>query len=240
MTPHFFVSSDHLDGDIALLDADDTRHLATVLRARSGDTVTVADGAGSVWSGRYEGEAAGHARIALGERRTIERRLPTLTVIHALPKQRKLDDVIQRLVEVGVDHVVPVHSERSQVHLDARKAARAVQRWRAVALAAAKQSQRAFLPRIDDVGAWTSAFPGVSGIVCWEESTVPLRDALDHTTAGDEFVVAIGPEGGLTPAEVAVTGMPHASLGPTILRTETAALVAVSAVSYHLGLMARP
>lgn len=239
MTPHFFVDPAQVDEAHARLDAEDTRHLVTVLRARAGTEVSLADGTGTVWSGAYEStDADGRARIGLRHRETVAAPSPAITVVHALPKQRKLDDVIQRLTEVGVDRIVPVHSARSQVELDERRAAKAVARWRAVALAAAKQSRRPRLPVIAEVGDWNSAFArGVPGVVCWEGSTTPLALALDTIVAPARLVIGIGAEGGLTEDEVRASGLPSASLGRSILRTETAALVAVAAVSYHYGLM---
>ena len=238
MTPHFFVDPEQVADDRALLAPEDTRHLVTVLRARAGAPVSVADGSGTVWSGTYDGQEGGHARIVLGAGATWPRAEPAITVVHALPKQRKLDDVIQRLTEVGVDRIIPVHSERSQVELDDRRAAKAVARWRSVALSAAKQSHRPRLPVISEVGAWATAFEeGVPGVVCWEASTTPLAQALGAIVSPRRFVIAIGPEGGLTQAEVAACGFASVSLGRSILRTETAALVAVSAVAYHYGLM---
>ena len=240
MTAHFFVAPDRVQGDAVLLGEEDTHHLATVLRARPGLEVSVADGSGTVWHGVFDGVTDGAARVRVERAEQIPVEHPRITVVHALPKQRKLDEVVQRLTELGVDRIVPVHSARSQVELDDRKAAKAVARWRAVALAAAKQSQRARLPVIAEVGQWTGAFPSAAvGVVPWEESTVGLRDALAALPPADELLVGIGPEGGITPEEVAVTGLPHASLGRTVLRTETAAVVAVAAVRYHFGLMAR-
>lgn len=239
MSSHFFVAPERIDeGSVALLDADDTHHLTTVLRARPGARVSVADGTGSMWSGRFDGLHDGMARIALLDRAEHPPASPRVTVVHALPKQRKLDDVIQRLTELGVDRIVPVRSARSQVELDERRAAKALTRWRAVALAAAKQSRRARVTEIAEVVDWTTAFPAdAAGIVCWEESTTGLRNALDAVGDTATLTIGIGPEGGLTAEEVAACGLPHACLGTTILRTETAALVAVAAVRYHYGLM---
>jgi 16S rRNA (uracil1498-N3)-methyltransferase len=239
VTNHFFVAPERIDeGSAALLDAEDTHHLTTVLRARPGAPVTVADGTGAVWSGRYDGPADGMARIALLDCTVHPLERPQITVVHALPKQRKLDEVVQRLTEQGVARIVPVHSARSQVELDERKAAKAVARWRAVAMAAAKQSRRARLTEIAAVGDWSTAFAQHGeGVVCWEESSTGLRTAMAAVGDVDALTVAIGPEGGLTADEVAATGLVDASLGTTILRTETAALVAVAAVRFHYGLM---
>lgn len=241
MSAHFFVPPDAVEGETAALDVPETHHLTTVLRARPGTEVTVADGSGRVWQGRYDGVHDGHAVIALGASRHEPAPQPSITVVHALPKQRKLDEVIQRLTELGVDRIVPVHSARSQVELNPVKAAKAEARWKAVAQAAAKQSRRSRLPEIAPVSTWGAAFSAAdAGVVCWEESQVGMQTALSSVGIPATVVVGIGPEGGLTPEEVHGVPLREASLGPTVLRTETAAVVAVAAVRYHFGLMERP
>jgi 16S rRNA (uracil1498-N3)-methyltransferase len=232
--PHFLIGPADHDGQSATVRGDDARHLATVLRARPGEAVSLADGTGALYEGRVAAVSSSAVRVAITGSTTVPPPRPRVTVVHALPKGRKLDDVVQRLTELGVDRIVPVHSVRSQVRLEPVKAQRAVARWRAVALAAAKQSRRARLLEVAEVGEWGDAFDGRPGVVLWEESSIPLRDALPATPP-DELVVAVGPEGGLTAEEVTASRLPHATLGPTILRTETAALVAVSAVLYATG-----
>lgn len=234
--PHFFIDPAAVDGSSAVLEGDDAHHLATVLRARVGEPVSLADGTGAVYDALVAHVDRGRVSLDVTARRVVPPPVPRLTVVHALPKARKLDEVIQRLTEVGVDRIVPAHSARSEVRLSADRALTAVTRWRAVALAAAKQSRRARLPEVSDVGEWQTAFAGVAaGVVLWEEATTPLSEVLGSVPAAEELILGIGPEGGLTPEEVAATGLPAASLGPTILRTETAALVAASAALYALG-----
>ncbi|MGH8906275.1 MAG: RsmE family RNA methyltransferase [Egibacteraceae bacterium] len=238
--PHFLVPPTQIHSDRAVLTGDDARHLAVVLRAAPGEPVSLSDGAGRCWQARVVRARRDEVILRLVDARHVPRPRPRLTVVHALPKGRKLDDVVQRLAEIGVDRLVPVHSARSSVRLGPAKAAKAAERWRAVALAAAKQSRQAWLLDVAEVGEWAKAFPAgtpgheIHGMCCWEESVTPLREVGVPMDA-DEIVLAIGPEGGLCPEEVAATGLPEASLGPTILRTETAALVAASIVLHRLG-----
>lgn len=240
--PHFFVEPGDVDGDTALLRGEQARHLAVVLRARPGDPVSLADGTGARYRAEVAAAEPGEVRLRVLEREVAEPALPRLTVVQALPKGRKLDEVVEKLSEVGVDRLVPVHSARSPVVLDAAKAAKARVRWEAVALAAAKQSRRARPLAVAEVGRWDTAFPpGVAGVVLWEEAQAPLRDVLAGLTQGgmpEELILAVGPEGGLTAAEVRASGLPAAGLGPTILRTETAALVAAVAALTLLGRLA--
>ncbi len=227
--PHFLIEPGDVDGERALLRGDDGRHLATVLRARPGMAVSLADGAGRRWAGRVARVEGAEVALVVDDLGVEPAARPSVTVVHALPKGRKLDDVVQRLTEVGVERLVPARSARSEVELTPHRAAKAVARWRAVARAAAKQSRRAWVLDVAEVGEWSTAFSGLGpGVVCWEESTEPLRAVLP--TGAESLVVGIGPEGGLTQAEVEASGLPAASLGHTVLRTETAALVAVTAV----------
>jgi len=235
--PHFLVPPAAVSARRVVLSGDDARHLGVVLRAHPGDPVSVADGTGALLQTRVA-RTGEEVVLEVLERVHVPAPRPSLTVVHALPKGRKLDEVVQRLSEVGVDRLVPVHSTRSQVQLRAERAAKAVLRWRAIALAAAKQSRRVRTMVVADVGEWTRTLPAPApGVVLWEESTTPLRSCLaeiDATSAGALWL-AIGPEGGLTEAEVHGCGLAPASLGPTILRTETAGLVAASLVLSALG-----
>lgn len=227
--PHFLIDPADVDGGRTVLRGDDGRHLAAVLRARPGMPVSLADGAGRRWAGRVARVEDAGVAIAMEDLGVDPAPMPSITVVHGLPKGRKLDEVVQRLTEVGVERLVPVHSARSEVEMAPERAAKAVARWRAVAHAAAKQSRRARVLEVAEVGQWSAAFVGVGpGVVCWEDATQPLRAVLPSDT--ETLVVGIGPEGGLTEAEVEVSGLPPASLGPTVLRTETAALVAVTAI----------
>ncbi|HEY8339749.1 MAG TPA: RsmE family RNA methyltransferase [Egibacteraceae bacterium] len=234
--PHVFVTPADVSGSAAVVTGDEAHHLATVLRVRRGDAVSVADGTGAVYDGRVAAVAGRTVTVDLLDRQVVGVPTPRVVVVHALPKGRKLDEVVQRLSEIGVDRLVPVHSDRSQVRLEGDRAAKALRRWRAVALAAAKQSRRPRLLEVAEVGTWREAFAdGVRGAVLWEEATAPLRTVVDGLRDADEVVLAVGPEGGLTADEVAASGLPAVGLGPTILRTETAALVGASLLLHGLG-----
>lgn len=237
--PHFLCDPAAVDGTQAALHGQEAHHLARVLRAAPGDPVSLADGTGALYQARVADVRPDRVSCAITDHHDVAPPRPALTVVHALPKARKLDEVVQRLTEVGVDRVVPVHSARSAVRLRGDKAARALARWRAVALAAAKQSRRVRPLHVADVGEWTTAFPpAAAGSVLWEEAERGLPAVLPTLPDADEIVLGVGPEGGLTGDEVSATGLPAAGLGPTILRTETAALVAASVVLAAVGRLA--
>lgn len=230
--PHFFCAPP--DEGRVTLDGDDAHHLRTVLRAGPGAPVSLADGAGGLYQATVTGFAGAAVRLEVTAAATVPAPRPVVTVVQALPKGRKADEVVQRLTELGVDRYVAVHSSRSQVALDPARAAKAQRRWEAVALAAAKQSRRARPLLVEPVGEWPGP-PATAGAVLWEEADRPLREVLAPADGVDEITLLVGPEGGLTPDEVAATGLPAASLGPTILRTETAAIAAAALVLHAVG-----
>lgn len=235
--PHVLVHPEDVTGKRAVVRGEDAHHLASVLRTRPGDPVSLSDGEGRLWQATVTAASAAEVALSLDEGVTVAPARPALTVVQALPKRRKLDEVVQRCSELGVDRIVPVSSARSQVELAGPRAAKAVARWRAVAHAAAKQSRRVRPLAVEEIGTWSGALAGRRGVVLWERAATSLRAALEALPRDvDEVVIAVGPEGGLTEEEVAAADTATAvRLGPTILRTETAPVVAAAAVAYHLG-----
>jgi 16S rRNA (uracil1498-N3)-methyltransferase len=233
--PHVFVDPDDCNADRVLLRGDVAHHLVTVLRRGMGDAVSVADGTGVIRRVEIREIRAGDVLCEVLATHDVPHPVPCVRVVCGLPKQRKLDEVVGRLTELGVDEVVPAHTSRSQVHLDPRRAERARARWQAVARSAAGQSRRARVPHIAAVTSWDHAFDGVEhGVVFWEEAVEPLR-AVPFDASAAQVTVGVGPEGGLTAQEIMSTGLPAVSMGLTILRTETASVAAAALVLHRLG-----
>ena len=203
------------------------------MRVRTGDPVSLADDSGSVWQATVTDLSSGVVRATLDEHVAIDVDRPTVTVIQSLPKGRKMEEVITRLSEVGVDRIIPVHTARSVKQLKGPKAEKALARWRALAVAAAQQSRRARLLKVEAVGSWPVA--GARGVILYERATTPLASALADLGGGEELAVAVGPEGGFETGEVEMSGLVPVALGRGILRTETAGLVGSSVVLHHLG-----
>src|SRR5690625_5068072 len=191
--PHVFVQPNDVAGDQAVIRTDDAHHLGRVRRLTAGAPVSVADGHGTVWQGhvRHVGD---ELTVGLAERTWVPPPRPALTVVHALPKGRKLDEVVQRLSEVGADRLVPVTSARSEVRLDPARSHKAKRRWDAVGLAAAKQSRRARPMMIDPVGKWAdlAELPD-TGAVLWEEARDPFGAVINQAGSHDpdELVLAV-------------------------------------------------
>jgi 16S rRNA (uracil1498-N3)-methyltransferase len=233
--PHFFCAS--VEADLLRIEGADARH-ARSLRLRVGETVTVSDGRGMVATTcvREAADSRGGAlTLEVLERRTVDEEPPLLIVYPAVPKADKLDLVVQKLTEIGVAAIKPWPAARSIARWDARKTASVTARLQAIAREASMQSRRPFLASVD-APAPPTGLP-VPTFVLHEGSGLGLSAALP---AGRPDVIGLvtGPEGGLTDEELATleaAGARAVGLGPQILRTETAAIVAVALVLGRYG-----
>lgn len=239
-----FLPPAQIAGETATIRDNDHLHLTRVLRSRPGDPVLLLDGQGNAFQARIV-SVEKHETLA-----RIEQAVPLppeppifLTIGQALGKGDKFEQVIQHGTEAGASAFVPIRAERSVVDIPAAKTADRVARWRQIAKGAAEQSGRS---RIADVSAPQTLQESLQGeandtpilLLHTEVPTMRLRAALEAwTTPPERLLLLIGPEGGWTPAEVAraqSAGAVLTGLGPRILRTETAALVAISQILYSM------
>jgi 16S rRNA (uracil1498-N3)-methyltransferase len=242
MRDRFFVEGVHAAGDRVAFAPDDARKLVTVLRKRSGDRVQVVDSGGVAYAATLDvdGDAV---RAMLDEpldRGGVESAL-RVTIAQAVPKGQKMDLVVEKTTELGAHAIVPVRSAR--VIGDETSQAK-VERWRRIAKSAAQQSGRVRVPDVADVNDWDALLATFSRYdrvyVPWElAEPKPLRAVFDRGLADVTTVlVVIGPEGGFAADEIdraRAAGATPVSLGRRILRTETAALVVLSAMLYARG-----
>jgi len=212
-----------------------------VLRKRSGDPLEVYDSAGSAFAASLDIDGA---QVRARLERELERPAPaTLEIVlaQALPKGQKMDFIVEKATELGVTRIVPLETERT---IGTAERAGKLERWRRLARTAAAQCGRRDVPAVDEVLRWSElegliAEAGVA-LIPWELADArPLRDDLPGLLQGaGRVLVAIGPEGGLSHDEVEAArgwGAHTVSLGRRILRTETAGLVACSAILYAAG-----
>ncbi len=231
----------HAAGDEVDLADDDARKLTLVLRRGHGDPLEIIDSSGTLFAGTLV--LGTHAPRALLHAALAAPRAPALriTLAQGIPKGAKMDYVVEKATELGVAAIVPFASART-VGEGSRDGK--LERWRRLARAAAQQCGRADLPEIGapiDVLELARSIPSFDvALVPWELApAVSLRERLPGLLAGARSVlVAIGPEGGLDRAEadaLAAAGGELISLGSRIFRTETAGLVACSALLYESG-----
>lgn len=227
----------------------DAHHAVNVLRIKPGEPIEVVEpDASAAW--RVRVDTAKDAVIAGEVLERLERlRHPRVTLVQGVTKGEKMDAIVRQAVEVGADEIVPVVTDRSVVKLDERKRRERGERWRRVAKAAAEQSRRFEIPEVRDPASLRDVLPLLAEhdavVVLWEDAEgAGVSAALESWVLGPDVRVAVvvGPEGGLSAEEVALLegiGARTASLGHTILRAETAALVALVLTLDGLGGLAR-
>jgi 16S rRNA (uracil1498-N3)-methyltransferase len=204
---HAFVST--LDKPV--LTPEDRHHLERVLRLRRGDLVTVSDGLGG-WRPCTFGpvlEPTSHIEHEPAP-------TPTITVAFGVLKGERPELVVQKLTELGVDRVVPMTTARCVVQWEGEKARRHAERLRRVSREAAMQARRAWLPEVDDVRPFAE-------VASWAGAAMADGDGEPLTL--HRPLVLVGPEGGWS-SEEAAAGLPTVTLGPHVLRAETAAIAA--------------
>ncbi|MDO8915562.1 MAG: 16S rRNA (uracil(1498)-N(3))-methyltransferase [Coriobacteriia bacterium] len=228
----------------------DFRHLLLVLRLQPGDRVMLADPAGLVAQAVIRDVSGARITADVGSPVAAPPR-PRVALAQGLARRERMEFVVQKCTELGVAEIVPVAFARSVVKLTEDRAGKRTERWRRIAEEAAKQSQRAEVPLVGEPVALagllevTAVYDVV--LIPWEESVgsaTPLPGigealAAAEATSLSSVLVVIGPEGGFEPGEVSAlvqaAGAIPVSLGETILRTETASVVAVTLASYELG-----
>jgi 16S rRNA (uracil1498-N3)-methyltransferase len=228
--------------ECVLTDAAAT-HLARVLRATAGDQVTLFDGRGGEYAASVTSIRAGEVRLRVGAHDPVERESGVaITLAQGVSRGERMDWVIQKATELGVTAIVPVLTERSVVRLDARQSETRRAHWRAVAIAACEQCGRNRVPTIaapTSLATWLASPPQGTRVMLGLDGAASLSSA-PHTSA---LTLLIGPEGGLSPDERALAGRAGFAsyrLGPRVLRTETAAIAALSVLQTLHGDLGAP
>jgi len=224
----------------------EAHHLVHVLRVRKGETVSLFDGRGKEAPAVLWREPDGSFVLELQAAPTaVPHPQVRITLLQALPKGRRMDLIVEKATELGVTRVVPTVTDRVVARPGPRKSDSRAARWHRIAAAAAKQCQTPYVPEICDPTGYRDALQlGTSAdlflVGALEGETTPLKTLLRALPSPPPSTIAllIGPEGDLTPSELAEArdaGATPVSFGPLILRVETAALYGISAVLYELG-----
>lgn len=234
--PRFFVARAALNVAGVTLPPDDAHHVRNVLRLSAGDRIEVCLGDGIVHGCRLAEVSPGRVLAEIEESAPSPAEPRTrITVAQALPKNEdKAEQVLQHGTEIGAAAFSLFLSARSVARPDEGRLKRRFERWRAVVKSAAQQSGRGALPEVDWGVPPAADFDAVFAL--HERASVPLARALrDVPASASRLLVLVGPEGGFTEREVedfAARGAVAVSLGPRVLRTETAALVALAQILF--------
>lgn len=222
-------------GSVVEVTGDEAHHAVAVRRLREGEQVVLTDGLGTSVTGAVASTGKRVFAVTVASVARQERPDPAVTVVQALPKGDRGELAVEVLTEVGVDRVVPWAASRSVAVWKGERAAKAHAKWQSTAREAAKQSRRSWLPTVTPLASTTDLADVVAAadlaVVLHEDATAPLS-AVDVPMSG-RIVVVVGPEGGISPDELAAltdAGALSVRLGAEVLRTSTAGVAAVAAL----------
>jgi len=238
--PRFFIDPSQIAGAQIVITGDDVRHIRTVLRMGPGDMLALLDGKGMEYGARITESGRDGIVCEMVIQAKHEITGPRVTLGQGIAKADKMDWIVQKAAELGATTVVPLVTERTIVKVRDEK--QRVGRWQKIAREAAMQSRRLDIPVVGTVMSYdrflANLVPGPASLFLmpWEEGTRPLKDVLRSYPAAADITVLIGPEGGFSLSEAKAAqdrGFQAASLGPHILRTETAAVAVLSMIRYE-------
>jgi 16S rRNA (uracil1498-N3)-methyltransferase len=235
-----YVEAPVTAGKRVVVEGSAVNHITRVLRLRSGDALTVFDGSGGEFGARIEEFRKDAVVVAVEEHRPLDRESPlTLTLAQGISRGERMDWIIQKATELGTSKIVPLFTKRSMVRLDERQAERKIQHWRAIAVAACEQCGRNKVPElvtpIDFFDVLPADSSGATRLLLSPTGDLRIEDLQDTAKA---ITVLIGPEGGLDDVEqeaALAAGFKAVRLGPRVLRTETAAIAALTIIQHHFG-----
>jgi 16S rRNA (uracil1498-N3)-methyltransferase len=237
MRRRFFI--EQFSGQRALMEGEAAHHLGRVLRAQPGQLYELSDGT-AVWLGRIENVTRDSVEFALVEEIAVYHPSLQTTLLLSVVKFDSFEWALEKATELGVSRIVPLAAVRSEKALLAAAAKRA-DRWRKLLLEASQQSRRVRLPILDSLAKPEAAFAtfrqDIRIFLSEAPDAKPLREVLRNQQA-KSAVLAIGPEGGWTEAELTaarVAQFQDASLGKLILRTETAVVASLAALNFALS-----
>jgi len=240
----FFVDEGSINGQIICITGDDVKHLSGVLRLRKGDRIQVCDGKSNEYICSITEIEKKQVLCHIEESFKSTSEPPIkITLYQGIPKAQKMDLIVQKCTEIGVCRIVPVNTSRSVVKLEGKDLGSKLERWRRIAEEASKQSNRGCIPKIEEVMDFEEALHEAvnldMAVMPYEqEKAVGLKKALAGRNNAVTCGIFIGPEGGFEEEEVREAmskGIIPVTLGPRILRTETAGFVSAACILYEIG-----
>lgn len=238
----FFVEPEQITTENVTITGSDVNHIRNVLRMKSGDKVRISDNCGGDFLCEITEVTSDQIALHILERCDNTELPVKITLFQGLPKSDKMELIIQKAVELGVNEIVPVAMKNCVVKLDEKKAKAKQTRWQAIAESAAKQSKRSIIPRIGEVVSFSQAAAMAENMAVKlvpyenERGMAHTREVFGKIPKGADIAVFIGPEGGFDTSEIELVreDMELVSLGNRILRTETAGLTALSMLIFAL------
>lgn len=240
--PRFYLAAADWNAATPSLNPAESHHALAVLRLGAGDRATVFDGEGREATAQIAAVDGKVVRLKLSQKVKSDPLSCAITLAQAIPKGKNMDFIIQKAVELGAARIAPLLSDRTIVQLMANEREKRLRKWRETALEACKQCGQNRIPEILPASSPKKFFEGgerfdLQLIASLQPGARKIKDILAEHPAPRSVCVFVGPEGDFTPAEVALArsqGCHPVTLGPIILRTETAALYCLSVLAHEL------
>jgi 16S rRNA (uracil1498-N3)-methyltransferase len=242
---HFFIDPSRATNSLVTIQQSEAHHIKNVLRLRPGDRIKLFDGTGFEYEGVIRKMSAAKVDVEiLNKVRATVRSGTQIMVAQAFLKEKKMDDLVRKLCELGVAKWIPFFSQRSIARPDPSRLAGRTRRWHRIAAEALKQCRRIDLPEITGALSFEEVLEFSKAcdlsIVFWENESTPLHSGIGSKEkySTGKILLMLGPEGGFTQKEIDMaqqSGFVVAGLGPRILRAETATLAAVTLIQYLFG-----
>jgi 16S rRNA (uracil1498-N3)-methyltransferase len=238
--PVFLADGADLGGDVIVLAGPEGRHAATVRRIRPGERADVTDGKGLLAECVVTAAAGSQVELRVQARREVPAPEPRIAVVQAIAKGERAELAVETMTEVGVDVIVPWEAERCVARWPADRAAKSLGRWRSAAREASKQARRVRMPEVTGAASSADVAAGLADATCaivLEPGATQALSRLPVPVSG-HIVLVVGPEGGISPAEMAAftaAGAIPARLGDSVLRTSTAGAVGAAVLMTATG-----
>lgn len=246
----FFIPPECIKGNLALIVGQEAHHILDVMRLKKQDRITAFDGTGKLYEGKILDTTNKKVKVQIehvvqdSQKTDLE-----ITLAQGLPKKNKMDYIIEKCTELGIDLIMPTQTTRTVVKLDRVRFASRKLRWQKVAREAAKQCGRTTIPQVQGLSPWPTVLSALSNfdlkllfslvsLVSLGKQRQRLKDVLRAHNKAKRIILLIGPEGDFTPEEVRGAlnaGCIAVSLGKNILKSDTAAISALAMVNYELN-----
>lgn len=239
----FYVPQPRLEKGLLKVEGDEVKHIRKVLRLTKGDEIIVFDGLGKEFEGTIVEEGPSSVVIRVKSVSSSERDSPLeVTLAQSLLKGEKMDYLIQKATELGVEEIIPFLSSRSVPLLEKSKRLKRHQRWKRIAIEASKQCGRGVVPEIESFQDYREmlqkASPDALRLILWEKEGAKLKEILKRSKERKRIFFVVGPEGGFSEGEIDEAkgaGFTPVTFGGRILRAETASLCLLSILQYEQG-----
>lgn len=250
----FYISPESIKGNIALITGKEAHHILDVMRLKRGARIEVFDGRGKLYQGKIldiQGKKVKAEIEYLRQQRQVSNL--QIALVQALPKKNKMDYIVEKCTELGVDSIIPVQTIRTIVKLNKQRGALRRKRWQRIAREAAKQCGRTTIPQVANLVSWQGLLSSLGNfdlklIFCLKEGLEGIKDILRAPLEKDsltgrgqskprKIAILIGPEGDFSPEEIQQAedfGCIAVSLGKNVLKSDTACVCALSILNYEL------